>query len=57
MVVVLRESCFIFCSLEREFPNFKFPNSSASEPMEEDNQCLKKDIDAAGDGFVGLYTK
>jgi len=43
-----------FNQLENEFPNFKF-YLALSEPMEEDNWKVKKDIhDEAGDGFVGF---
>lgn len=43
-----------FRELEREFPNFKF-YLALSEPMEEDNWKVKKDIhDEEGDGFVGF---
>lgn len=43
-----------FKQLENEFPNFKF-YLALSEPMEEDNWKVKKDInDKAGDGFVGF---
>ena len=43
-----------FQQLENEFPNFKF-YLALSEPMEEDNWKVKKDInDTAGDGFVGF---
>ena len=43
-----------FKQLENEFPNFKF-YLALSEPMEEDNWKVKKDInDEAGDGFVGF---
>ncbi len=43
-----------FNELEREFPNFKF-FLALSEPAEEDNWKVKKDIeDEAGDGFVGF---
>ena len=43
-----------FNSLQREFPNFKF-YLALSEPMEEDNWKVKKDInDEEGDGFVGF---
>lgn len=43
-----------FKELEAEFPNFKF-YLALSEPMEEDNWKVKKDInDEAGDGFVGF---
>ena len=42
-----------FYLLEKEFPNFKF-YLALSEPMEEDNWKVKKDIDAEGDGFVGF---
>jgi Na+-transporting NADH:ubiquinone oxidoreductase subunit F len=42
-----------FKSLERDFPNFKF-YLALSEPMEEDNWKVKKDINDAGDGFVGF---
>ena len=43
-----------FKQLENEFPNFKF-YLALSEPMEEDNWKVKKDIhDEAGDGVVGF---
>jgi len=43
-----------FRALEREFPNFKF-YMVLSEPLEEDNWKVKKDIhDEEGDGFVGF---
>ncbi len=43
-----------FRELEREFSNFKF-YLALSEPMEEDNWKVKKDIhDEEGDGFVGF---
>jgi len=42
-----------FRELEREFPNFKF-YLALSEPMEEDNWKVKKDIHSEGDGFVGF---
>ncbi|GAB1308088.1 NADH:ubiquinone reductase (Na(+)-transporting) subunit F [Urechidicola sp. KH5] len=43
-----------FYELEREFPNFKF-YLALSEPLEEDNWKVKKDInDKEGDGFVGF---
>ncbi len=43
-----------FRELEREFPNFKF-FMALSEPLEEDNWKVKKDIhDEEGDGFVGF---
>lgn len=43
-----------FRELEREFPNFKF-FLALSEPLEEDNWKVKKDInDEEGDGFVGF---
>ncbi|WP_439128632.1 NADH:ubiquinone reductase (Na(+)-transporting) subunit F [Polaribacter sp.] len=43
-----------FRELERDFPNFKF-YLALSEPMEEDNWKVKKDInDEDGDGFVGF---
>lgn len=43
-----------FRALEREFPNFKF-YLALSEPQEEDNWKVKKDInDNDGDGFVGF---
>jgi len=43
-----------FQELEDEFPNFKF-YLALSEPMEEDNWKVKKDIhDEEGDGFVGF---
>lgn len=43
-----------FKQLEKEFPNFKF-YMALSEPLEEDNWKVKKDInDESGDGFVGF---
>ncbi|MFC5046852.1 NADH:ubiquinone reductase (Na(+)-transporting) subunit F [Aquimarina hainanensis] len=43
-----------FYELERKFSNFKF-FLALSEPLEEDNWKVKKDInDAEGDGFVGF---
>ena len=43
-----------FESLEKEFPNFKY-YVVLSEPLEEDNWKVKKDIDdEAGDGFLGF---
>ncbi|MDO6674297.1 NADH:ubiquinone reductase (Na(+)-transporting) subunit F [Tenacibaculum sp. 1_MG-2023] len=43
-----------FRALEKDFPNFKF-YLALSEPLEEDNWKVKKDInDENGDGFVGF---
>lgn len=42
-----------FRALERDFPNFKF-HLALSEPLEEDNWKVKKDVDDNGDGFVGF---
>jgi Na+-transporting NADH:ubiquinone oxidoreductase subunit F len=42
-----------FRELEQEFPNFKF-YLALSEPMEEDNWKVKKDLNSEGDGFVGF---
>lgn len=42
-----------FRKLEKDFPNFKF-FLALSEPMEEDNWKVKKDINDEGDGFVGF---
>lgn len=43
-----------FYSLEKEFKNFSF-NIVLSEPLEEDNWKVKKDItDKDGDGFLGF---
>lgn len=43
-----------FRALEEQFPNFKF-YLVLSEPLEEDNWKIKKDIhDEEGDGFVGF---
>lgn len=43
-----------FRALEKDFPNFKF-YMALSEPLEEDNWKVKKDInDESGDGFVGF---
>ena len=40
--------------MEKEYPNFKF-YMALSEPLEEDNWKVKKDInDEEGDGFVGF---
>jgi len=42
-----------FYKLEKDFPNFKF-YLALSEPMEEDNWKVKKDLNDEGDGFVGF---
>ncbi|QMU66759.1 MAG: NADH:ubiquinone reductase (Na(+)-transporting) subunit F [Flavobacteriaceae bacterium] len=43
-----------FRALEKDFPNFKF-YMALSEPLEEDNWKVKKDIhDEGGDGFMGF---
>ena len=43
-----------FRDLEKDFPNFKF-YMVLSEPLEEDNWVVKKDMDdEAGDGFLGF---
>ncbi|RRO18538.1 NADH:ubiquinone reductase (Na(+)-transporting) subunit F [Flavobacteriaceae bacterium 14752] len=42
-----------FKALEKDFPNFKF-YMALSEPLEEDNWKVKKDLDDDGDGFVGF---
>jgi Na+-transporting NADH:ubiquinone oxidoreductase subunit F len=43
-----------FEDLEKDFPNFKF-YVVLSEPLEEDNWKVKKDInDEDGDGFLGF---
>jgi len=42
-----------FRELEREFPNFRF-FMALSEPLEEDNWKVMKDIDDEGDGFLGF---
>ena len=42
-----------FQALERDFPNFKF-YMALSEPQEEDNWKVKKDLDDEGDGFIGF---
>ncbi len=42
-----------FRALEKDFPNFKF-YMALSEPLEEDNWKVKKDLDDDGDGFVGF---
>ena len=42
-----------FRNLEKDFPNFNF-YLALSEPMEEDNWKVKKDINDDGDGFVGF---
>lgn len=46
-----------FYELEKNFPNFKF-FVVLSEPLEEDNWKVKKDVnDAEGDGFLGFVHK
>lgn len=43
-----------FRAIEKEFPNFRF-HVVLSEPMEEDNWVVRKDMDdREGDGFVGF---
>ena len=42
-----------FRGLEKDFPNFKF-HIVLSEPLEEDNWKVKKDIHDEGDGFLGF---
>ena len=42
-----------FYALEKDFPNFKF-HLVLSEPLEEDNWKVKKDMEDEGDGFVGF---
>ena len=42
-----------FRALEKDFPNFKF-YVALSEPQEEDNWKVKKDLDSQGDGFLGF---
>ena len=42
-----------FRALEKDFPNFKF-YVALSEPLEEDNCKVKKDLDSEGDGFLGF---
>ncbi len=42
-----------FRALEKDFPNFKF-YLALSEPLEEDNWKVKKELDDDGDGFVGF---
>ena len=42
-----------FRALEKDFPNFKF-YVALSEPQEEDNWKVKKDLDSDGDGFLGF---
>ncbi len=42
-----------FRKIEKEFPNFRF-NIGLSEPAEEDNWKVKKDMDDKGDGYVGF---
>ncbi len=42
-----------FRELEKEFPNFKY-YLVLSEPLEEDNWKVKKDLNAEGDGFTGF---
>ena len=42
-----------FRALERDFPNFKF-YVALSEPLDEDNWTVKKDLDSEGDGFLGF---
>ena len=42
-----------FRALEKDFPNFKF-YVALSEPLDEDNWKVKKDLDSKGDGFLGF---
>ena len=42
-----------FRALEKDFPNFKF-YVALSEPLEEDNWKVKKELDSEGDGFLGF---
>ncbi|MEX2597745.1 MAG: NADH:ubiquinone reductase (Na(+)-transporting) subunit F [Salibacteraceae bacterium] len=42
-----------FKALEKDYPNFKF-YMVLSEPLEEDNWKVMKDMDDEGDGFVGF---
>ena len=42
-----------FRALEKDFPNFKF-YMVLSEPLEEDNWQVMKDMEDQGDGFVGF---
>ena len=42
-----------FRALEKDFPNFKF-YVALSEPLDEDNWTVKKDLDSEGDGFLGF---
>ena len=42
-----------FRALEKDFPNFKF-YVALSEPLDEDNWRVKKDLDSKGDGFLGF---
>ena len=42
-----------FRALEKDFPNFNF-YVALSEPQEEDNWKVKKDLDSQGDGFLGF---
>ncbi|UZO82571.1 NADH:ubiquinone reductase (Na(+)-transporting) subunit F [Aquimarina sp. ERC-38] len=42
-----------FYELDRKFDNFNF-YLALSEPLEEDNWKVKKDLDDEGDGFVGF---
>ncbi|MDC3051556.1 NADH:ubiquinone reductase (Na(+)-transporting) subunit F [Bacteroidota bacterium] len=39
--------------LEKDFPNFKF-YVALSEPLDEDNWKVKKDLNSEGDGFLGF---
>ena len=42
-----------FRALEKDFSNFKF-YVALSEPQDEDNWKVKKDLDSDGDGFLGF---
>ena len=42
-----------FRALEKDFPNFKF-YVALSEPLDEDNWKVKKDLNSEGDGFLGF---
>lgn len=55
MVVNQRELFYMdhFRELEKKFPNFKF-YVVLSEPSEEDNWKVMKDVNDTGDGFLGF---
>ena len=42
-----------FYKLEKDFPNFKF-YVALSDPLDEDNWKVKKDLNSEGDGFTGF---